>query len=126
MKPRPLALIIDNERAARRLVRVALELEHYRLIEAQSGGLGLNMAVNERPDVIILDLELPDMGGLLVLQRLREWCSKPVLVLSQRNTVRDKVGALDAGANDYVIKPFEPLELLARLRVLQRTAPGIP
>ncbi len=126
MRPKPLALIIDNERAARRLLRLALEQERYKLIEAENGRAGLSAAVEKQPDIIILDLELPDMDGLRVLQHLREWCWKPALVLSQRTRVTDKVSALDAGANDYLTKLFEPIELLARLRVLQRSVPGIP
>ncbi len=126
MKPRPTALIVDGERAIRRLVRVALEQECYHVIDAENGRCGLEAIVEERPDVILLDLDLPDMDGLVVLGRLREWSQKPVLVLSERSLVADKVSALDGGANDYLTKPFDVAELLARLRVLRRSLPGIP
>jgi len=103
-----------------------LERERYIVIEAENGRLGLTAAVEQRPDVILLDLDLPDIGGLIVLRRLREWSQKPVIVLSERNEAADKISALDSGANDYLTKPFDVAELLARLRVLQRAQPGIP
>jgi two-component system KDP operon response regulator KdpE len=114
------ALIIDDEVQIRRLLRVALEAAGYIVHEAESGQHGLNEAAMRRPDVILLDLGLPDMEGLAVLQRLREWSETPVLILSVRDGEEDKVSALDAGADDYVTKPFSTAELLARLRTAQR------
>ena len=123
MKPNPTVLVIDDERAIRRMLRAALE-SHYEVYEAESGQLGLQEAIARRPDVIILDLGLPDMDGVAVLKRLREWSQTPVLVLSVRDRETDKVAALDNGADDYLTKPFGTAELLARLRVIQRRAPG--
>jgi two-component system, OmpR family, KDP operon response regulator KdpE len=126
MKPNPIVLVIDDEAAIRRLLRAALEPQNYQVFEAETGQLGLQEAVGRRPDVVILDLGLPDMDGLTVLKRLREWSQAPVLVLSVRDREGDKVAALDNGADDYLTKPFGTAELLARLRVIQRRAPGGP
>ena len=123
MNPNPTILIIDDEPPIRRLLRAALE-PSYRVCEAENGQLGLQEAVACRPDIVILDLGLPDMEGVAVLQRLREWSQAPVLILSVRDRESDKVTALDNGADDYLTKPFGTAELLARLRVLQRRAPG--
>ena len=123
MKPNPTVLIIDDERAIRRMLRAALE-SHYEICDAESGQLGLQEAIARRPDVIILDLGLPDMDGVAVLKRLREWSQTPVLVLSVRDRETDKVAALDNGADDYLTTPFGTAELRARLRVIQRRAPG--
>lgn len=120
MKPR--ALIIDDEVQIRRLLRVALEGAGYDVHEAEAGQLGLQAAATVRPDVIVLDLGLPDLDGFAVLERLREWSTTPVIVLTVRDSEEDKVNALDAGADDYVTKPFSTVELLARLRVAQRRA----
>ena len=117
---KPVALIIDDEVQIRRLLRVALEAENYDVHEAETGQLGLVEAVNAKPAIILLDLGLPDMDGLQVLKRLREWSEAPVLVLSVRDDELGKVTALDAGADDYVTKPFSTPELLARLRASQR------
>jgi two-component system KDP operon response regulator KdpE len=116
----PAALIIDDEVQIRRLLRVALEAENYRVREAKTGQEGLAEAASRRPDVILLDLGLPDMEGVAVLKRLREWSETPVLVLTVRDDEHEKVAALDAGAEDYVTKPFSTPELLARLRAAQR------
>ena len=118
MKPR--ALIIDDEVQIRRLLRVALEGAGYEIHEADAGQPGLQAAAIVRPDVILLDLGLPDLDGLTVLKRLREWSTTPVVVLTVRDSESDKVNALDAGADDYVTKPFSTAELLARLRAAQR------
>jgi two-component system KDP operon response regulator KdpE len=126
MKPNPIALLIDADRPIRRLLRVVLEPHHYKVHEAENGQTGIKEAVARRPDVIILDLSLPDMEGLTVLKRLREWNRDPVLILSAQNDEENKVAALDSGANDYMTKPFGSAELLARLRVLQRSIPGEP
>jgi len=123
MKPNPTVLIIDDERAIRRLLCAALE-PHCQVCEAENGQLGLQEAVAKRPDAIVLDLGLPDLDGVTVLKRLREWSQTPVLVLSVRDREADKVAALDNGADDYLTKPFGTAELLARLRVIQRRAPG--
>ena len=104
------------------MLRIILEQEHYRALESDSGRHGLSEIALRRPDVVLLDLGLPDMDGLAVLERLRQWSKVPVLVLSVRDGPEDKVGALDAGADDYVTKPFEASELLARLRAIQRRA----
>jgi two-component system KDP operon response regulator KdpE len=116
------ALVIDDERQIRKLLRIVLEQEHYRVLEAETGKQGLSDIALRRPDVVLLDLGLPDMDGLGVLKRLREWSHVPVLILSVREGAEDKVPALDAGADDYVTKPFEAAELLARLRAIQRRA----
>jgi two-component system KDP operon response regulator KdpE len=114
------ALVIDDERQIRKLLRIVLEQDHYRVLEAETGKQGLSDTALRRPDVVLLDLGLPDMDGLAVLKRLREWSHVPVLILSVREGAEDKVNALDAGADDYVTKPFESGELLARLRAIQR------
>lgn len=119
---KPIALIIDDEVQIRRLLTLALESAGYLVREAETGTLGLQSAALTRPDVILLDLGLPDLDGLTVLQRLREWSATPVVVLTVRDDESDKVAALDAGADDYVTKPFSTVELLARLRATQRRA----
>ncbi len=118
----PDLLVIDDEVQIRRLLRLTLESAGYRVREAETGALGLNEAAVQRPDAIILDLSLPDMGGLDVLRRLREWSQIPVLILSVREGEADKIAALDTGADDYLTKPFGGGELLARVRVLLRRA----
>lgn len=120
MKPR--ALVIDDEIQMRRLLRVALEGAGYDVHEAEGGQLGLQAAAVSRPDVILLDLGLPDLDGLSVLKRLREWSHTPVVVLTVLDSEEDKVQALDSGADDYVTKPFSTAELLARMRAAQRRA----
>jgi two-component system KDP operon response regulator KdpE len=115
-------LVIDDEKQIRKLLRIVLEEDHYRVLESESGKQGLSDVALRRPDVVLLDLGLPDMDGLAVLKRLREWSHVPVLILSVREGPEDKVSALDAGADDYVTKPFESSELLARLRAVQRRA----
>jgi len=119
------ALIIDDEVQIRRLLRLILEANGFEVIDAATGQDGLVQAATRRPDVVLLDLGLPDLDGLVVLQRLREWSRVPVIVLSVRDREGTKVAALDNGADDYVTKPFGTAELLARLRVAQRHAqPG--
>jgi len=120
--PAPEILVIDDELQIRRLLRVTLESAGYRVREAATGALGLNEAAVRRPDAVILDLGLPDADGLDVLSRLREWSGLPVLILSVRGEEAQKIAALDAGADDYLTKPFGGGELLARLRVLLRRA----
>jgi two-component system KDP operon response regulator KdpE len=115
-------LVIDDEVQIRRLLRLTLESHGYTVREAENGSLGLNEAAVRRPDAVILDLSLPDLPGLEVLRRLREWSQLPVLILSVRGSETDKIAALDSGADDYLTKPFGGGELLARIRVLLRRA----
>jgi two-component system KDP operon response regulator KdpE len=117
---KPVALVIDDEVQIRRLLRVVLESADYLVHEAETAALGLTDAATRRPDVVLLDLGLPDSDGVNVLRRLREWSQVPVIVLSVRDDEEGKVAALDAGADDYVTKPFSSAELLARLRAAQR------
>jgi two-component system KDP operon response regulator KdpE len=114
------ALIIDDEQQMRRLLRMVLESRGYEVCEAADGQLGLQEAAFHRPDVVLLDLGLPGLGGIEVLKRLREWSDVPVLILSVRHQETVKVEALELGADDYVTKPFGTAELLARLDVIQR------
>ena len=116
----PEVLVIDDEVQIRRLLRVTLEGAGFRVREAAGGEMGLTEAATKRPDAVILDLGLPDLPGLEVLKRLREWSRLPVLILSVRGQETDKVEALDAGADDYLSKPFGGGELLARLRAMLR------
>jgi len=118
------ALIIDDDVQIRRLPRLELESRDYVVREAESGRLGLQEAAFHRPDVVLLDLGLPDMDGLDVLKKLREWSAVPVLVLSVRDQEDVKVAALENGADDYVTKPFSTAELIARLAVIQRRRHG--
>jgi len=122
LSERATALVIDDEKQIRRLLRIVLEGEHYRVFESENGKQGLSDTALRRPDVVLLDLGLPDINGLQVLKTLREWSHVPVLILSVRDGPEDKIAALDAGADDYVTKPFESGELLARLRAIQRRA----
>jgi two-component system, OmpR family, KDP operon response regulator KdpE len=125
MKPRPIVVAIDTDKGTRRLLRQVLEPRCYRVFEADTGQRGLEAVTRRRPDIVILELDLPDLDGLSVLEGLREWSRAPVLILSRRESEADKVAALDAGANDYLTKPFGSDELLARLRVLQRPIPWV-
>jgi two-component system KDP operon response regulator KdpE len=113
-------LIIDDEVQIRRFLRIGLEANGYRVYETDSGQDGLSKAAQIRPDLVILDMGLPDMNGLDVLKHLRAWTKTPVIILSVRDSDQDKVEALDEGADDYLTKPFSMNELLARLRVAQR------
>ena len=113
-------LVIDDEIQIRRLLRVTLESQGHKMREADTGQLGLSEIAAKKPDAVILDLGLPDLSGHQVLQRLREWSQVPVLILSVRGEENEKIAALDAGADDYLTKPFSSGELLARLRVLLR------
>jgi two-component system KDP operon response regulator KdpE len=118
----PVLVLIEDEPQIRRFLRATLGSHGYRLHEAETGEDGLIEAASRQPDVVILDLGLPDVDGLQVIRRLREWSKVPVIVLSARGQEGDKVAALDAGADDYVSKPFAVGELLARLRVALRHA----
>jgi two-component system, OmpR family, KDP operon response regulator KdpE len=118
----PRVLVIDDERPIRRLLRASLSAQGYQVLEAASGQEGLDAAASARPDLIILDLGLPDLDGVEVTRRLREWSKTPVLILSVRGHDAEKIAALDAGADDYLTKPFSMGELLARMRVAMRHA----
>lgn len=120
MNAAPRALVIDDEVQLRRLLRLALTGKGYEVFEAATGQLGLTEAALRHPDVILPDLGLPDMDGLEVLKRLREWSDTPVLILSVRDQESVKVTALESGADDYVTKPFSTAELTARLNAIQR------
>jgi len=115
-------LVVDDEQAIRRFLRTSLTVNGYTVLEAGSGQQALIAVVNDRPDVIILDLGLPDMAGLEVTARLREWSKIPIIILSVRDQESDKIAALDAGADDYLTKPFGVGELMARIRVVLRRA----
>ena len=117
-------LVVDDEEQILKLLRVALTSHGYQVAEAVTGEQGLAKAAVYRPDVIILDLGLPDMDGLEVVQKLRDWSRVPVIVLSAREQENDKIVALDAGADDYLTKPFGMGELLARIRAAIRHAAG--
>lgn len=118
----PSVLVVDDERQIRRFLKISLEANGYQVHEAVTGREALEQAALLRPDLLILDLGLPDMDGFAVLRHLREWTATPVIVLSVRDADRDKIAALDAGADDYLTKPFSVEELMARLRVAQRHA----
>lgn len=118
------ALVIDDEIQIRRLLNAALGADGYVVKDAENGTLGLQAAVHFRPDIVLLDLGLPDIGGIDVLKRLRGWSEVPVVVLTVRDAEEEKIGALDAGADDFVTKPFATGELLARMRAaLRRSRP---
>ncbi len=120
--PVPTVLLIEDDPQIRRFLRATLPAHGYRLIEAETGDRGLVEAATRTPEVVLLDLGLPDLDGLEVTRRLREWSAVPIVVLSARGLEQDKVAALDAGADDYLTKPFGVEELLARLRVALRHA----
>jgi two-component system KDP operon response regulator KdpE len=121
-RPAPLILLIEDEPQMRRFLRAALGGHDYRLVEAATAKEGLAHAAGRNPDVILLDLGLPDADGLEVTRQLREWSRTPIIVLSARGREQDKVAALDLGADDYLTKPFGVEELLARIRVALRHA----
>ena len=113
-------LIVDDEPQIRRFLRTSLSAHGHAIIEAATGQEALLKATDERPDVIILDLGLPDLDGMEIIRRVREWSKVPIIVLSVRGRETDKVAALDAGADDYVTKPFGMGELMARIRAALR------
>ena len=123
MKETPaIILLIEDERQMRRFLRVALQSEKYGVLEAETAADGLSQAATRNPDIVLLDLGLPDMDGLEVIERLREWTAVPVIIISAREQEGDKIKALDGGADDYLTKPFCAGELLARIRVALRHA----
>jgi two-component system KDP operon response regulator KdpE len=115
-------LVVDDEPAIRRFLRVSLAAHGYTIFEADSGQVALSAVVADRPDLIILDLGLPDLDGIHVTRLLREWTRLPIIILSVRGQETDKIAALDAGADDYLTKPFGIGELLARMRAALRRA----
>lgn len=119
-------LIIDDEVQIRRLLEITLSAHDYKISEAHTGREGLALAASNSPDLVILDLGLPDADGIDILKKLREWYHKPVIILSVRNSESDIVTALDNGANDYLVKPFRTGELLARIRVAERQFEALP
>jgi len=124
--PGPLILVVEDEPQMLRFLRASLTTHDYRLVEVETGQEALAQAAARSPDVILLDLGLPDLDGIEVTKRLREWTQIPIIVISARGQEEDKINALDAGADDYLTKPFSVGELLARIRVaLRHTAAGI-
>ena len=122
---RPIALVIDDEEQIRRVVRHALGEDFPSVLEADSGTAGIDLAAAERPDLIVLDLGLPDMSGISVCLEIRKWSTAALIVLSARHADAEKIALLDAGADDYVTKPFNTLEFKARVRaLLRRSASG--
>lgn len=115
-------LVIDDESPIQHFLRVSLEAQGYQVVEAATGKRGLIEAASRTPDLIILDLGLPDMDGIEVTRQLREWSKAPIIVVSARGKEQDKIAALDAGADDYLTKPFGVGELMARVRVALRHA----
>jgi two-component system, OmpR family, KDP operon response regulator KdpE len=113
-------LVIDDEQAVRRFLRTSLSAHGYEIVETTSGEDGILAAINSQPDIIILDLGLPDMDGIMVTQRIREWSQTPIVILSVQDQDSAKIAALDAGADDYLTKPFSVGELMARMRVALR------
>ncbi len=126
MRERIHVLVIDDEVQIRRFLKISLEAGGYAVHEAGNGHEGIIIAAKTRPDLVILDLGLPDMDGVAVVRQLREWTHMPIIILSVRDADLDKVAALDAGADDYLTKPFSTEELLARLRVALRHAQPEP
>lgn len=117
-------LLIEDDPGIRKFLRVALEAQCFTMEEEASGKGGIAKAATAQPDLVVLDLGLPDMDGKAVIARIREWSKVPILILSVRQAEEEKVAALDAGANDYVVKPFGIAEMLARVRALLRSASG--
>ena len=117
---RPLILVVDDEKTIRSFLKVSLETQGYKCIEAENGSNALMLAVSNNPDIMILDLGLPDMDGVDIIKKLREISQIPIIIVSARGHDREKIEALDAGADDYLTKPFSVPELLARIRVVLR------
>ncbi|HEX2996519.1 MAG TPA: response regulator [Anaerolineales bacterium] len=119
-------LVVDDESAIRRYLRTTLAAQGFVVYEASDGHETLKSVVENHPDVIVLDLGLPDFDGVEVTRRLREWSNTPIIILSVREAEQDKIAALDAGADDYLTKPFGTGELMARMRVVMRRLAGKP
>ncbi len=116
----PLILIVDDEKSIRSFLQLSMEMQGYKCIDAADGATGLMLAVSRKPDILILDLGLPDMDGVEVIKKLRQVSQLPIIIISARGHDREKIEALDAGADDYLTKPFSVPELLARIRVILR------
>lgn len=124
MSPRPAKiLVVEDEAQIRKFLKISFQAHGYTVLEARLGEDGLVLCADEQPDLVILDLGLPDIDGRVFLERLREWSEVPVIVLSVRSSETEKVQALDLGANDYVTKPFGINELMARIRAVLRGGP---
>jgi len=126
MENTPLLLLIEDDLQMRRFLRASLHAQGFRLLEAETGEHGIELARTHTPEVILLDLGLPDLDGIHVTERLRGWTRIPIIVISARGRETDKVEALDAGADDYLTKPFGVSELLARIRVALRHTEALP
>jgi two-component system, OmpR family, KDP operon response regulator KdpE len=126
MSNEPLILVIDDETQIQRLLELTLSSNGFRVAVAGTGEDGIRKAGMDRPELVILDLGLPDIDGTVVLKRLREWATIPVLILSVRSEESEIIACLDAGADDYLVKPFRTGELLARVRTAIRHRPGLP
>lgn len=117
---KPLILVVEDDATVRNLITTTLKSNDYRYISAPNGESAIACASSQRPDIVLLDLGLPDLDGVEIIQRIRSWSQMPIIVISARSEDADKIAALDAGADDYLTKPFSVAELLARLRVTQR------
>ena len=117
---KPLILVVEDDGTVRNLITTTLKSNEYRYLTATDGGSAITAASNQQPDIVLLDLGLPDIDGVEVIKRIRCWSLMPIIVISARSEDTDKIAALDAGADDYLTKPFSVEELLARLRVTQR------
>lgn len=117
---KPLILVVEDDTSVKNLITTTLKAHDYRYLTALNGGTAILEASSHNPDIVLLDLGLPDMDGVEVIQRIRTWSNMPIIVISARSEDTDKIDALDAGADDYLTKPFSVEELLARLRVTQR------
>ena len=116
----PKILVVEDDSSVRNLITTTLKSNNYAYITAPTGGAAIAAATTQQPDILFLDLGLPDMDGIAIIKRIRSWSQMPIIVISARSEDADKVAALDAGADDYLTKPFSVTELLARLRVAQR------
>ena len=117
---KPMILVVEDDKVVRNLITTTLETQDYQFHTASTGGESILEAISHKPDIIILDLGLPDMDGIDIIKKIRTWSNVPIIVVSARSEDRDKIDALDAGADDYLTKPFSVEELLARLRVTLR------
>lgn len=117
---KPLILVVEDDPAVQNLISTILSTHEYRCQTAQNGNTAIMVASSHNPDIVLLDLGLPDMEGVEVIERIRSWSNMPIIVISARGNDKDKIEALDAGADDYLTKPFSPDELMARIRVAQR------
>ena len=117
---KPLILVVEDDSTVRNLITTTLKSNEYRFVTAPTGEAAISAATTQQPDIVFLDLGLPDLDGIEIIKRIRTWSQMPIIVISARSEDADKVAALDAGADDYLTKPFSVTELLARLRVAQR------